>query len=239
MVSLNNFFRNLKAKLSRLNLKRIKSFLVIGLCFSLITVSALAVVGDKETEPEGETNSNEILTNDEIIDKLDKEQQGDPDCLGNKSLGSFLFIMPLYSKLNTSDIFSNNYREDILSLITNNAGITLGAITRKLKIKTGTAAHHIRILEREGYIKSRKTGKFRRYYRIGVMPSGYNEIQDDIISTVKKNPGITQSEIARELHLSRQLVNYHMKNMDGTDIIKIERAGNKSICSPNEQTTSY
>ena len=239
MVSLINIFRNIKIKLSRLDLKRLKSFLAIGLCFSLITVSTLAVVGDKVGEREKDANNQKLLTNDEIIDKMDNEQQSDPDSLGNKSLGSFLFIMPLYSKLNTSDIFSNNNREDILNLITNNPGITLGAITRKLKVKTGTAAHHIRILEREGYIKSSKTGKFRRYYRIGVMPSGYNEIQDDIISTVNKNPGITQSDIARELHLSRQLVNYHIKNMDSSDIIKIERAGNKSICSPNDQSTSY
>ena len=132
--------------------------------------------------------------------------------------------------MNASDIIGNNYREDILNLITENPGITLGSITRQLNLKNGTATHHIRILEREGYIKSKKTGKFRRYYQVGIKATGFNEIQDKIILTVEQNPGISQSEIARELNLSRQLINYHMKDLISFEIIKTEKIGNKNNC---------
>jgi predicted transcriptional regulator len=124
-------------------------------------------------------------------------------------------------------------RTDIYNLITENPGITLGAITRKLKLRTGTASHHIRILEREGYIKSSKTGKFRRYYRLGVKPTGYNEIQDEIVSKIQAEPGISQSELGRELDLSRQLVNYHIKDLVSANIIISEKIGNRCVCFSN------
>ena len=132
--------------------------------------------------------------------------------------------------MNASDIFENNYREDILNLITEDPGITLSSITRQLNLKPGTATHHIRILEREEYIKSKKTGKFRRYYRVGIKATGFNEIQDNILLNVEQNPGISQSEIARELNLSRQLINYHMKDLVSLEVIKIEKIGNKNNC---------
>jgi predicted transcriptional regulator len=151
----------------------------------------------------------------------------------NGSISSLAFFVPLYSKLNTSDIFRNNSRESILTLITSSPGVTLGSITRTLKIRNGTATHHLRILEREGYIKSKKTGKFRRYYVLGTKATGFNEIQDNIVSEVQDNPGISQSEIARELHLSRQLINYHLQDLVTSDVIYLEKIGNKSYCFLN------
>jgi predicted transcriptional regulator len=146
---------------------------------------------------------------------------------GNGSFYYFQFILPLYSKLNTSSIFSNHSRGEILNLIIENPGITLGSITKKLKLKTGTATHHLRILEREGYIKSKKTGKFRRFYKLGIKTTGYNEHQDKIVNIVQEHPGITQSDIGRELKMSRQLVNYHIKELVSKDVIASERIGNK------------
>ena len=146
------------------------------------------------------------------------------------AVNSASMIGPMYSKLNSSDILCNSARSDIYSLIDSNPGITLGAITRELNLKNGTASHHLYILEREGFIKSRKTGKFRRFYKIGYQPSGYNEIQDQILGKVRDNPGITQSGLARELNHSRQLINYHMNDLVDSKIVKLEKRGNRANC---------
>jgi len=148
----------------------------------------------------------------------------------NDSISYLGLCIPLYSKLNTSSIFGNNIRADIYNLITDNPGITFGAITRKLKLKPGTASHHIRILEREGYINSKKIGKFRRYYEMGIKTSDHNQIQDQIIQQVQDHPGISQAQIAKELDLSRQLVNYHIKDLISSQVILTEKIGNKSNC---------
>ena len=150
--------------------------------------------------------------------------------ISNDSLYTLNFFLPLYSKLNTSDILGNHARENILTLITAQPGITLGAITRTLNLKNGTALHHLRILEREDYIKSKKAGKFRRYYKLGVKASEFNEVQDKILQKIGAQPGITQSDIARGLGLSRQLINYHLKYLVSSNVVMSERIGNKSFC---------
>ncbi len=205
-------------------------YIALILAILLISISLVSLLQGSPSASNsslaGELCSVEIeLQNEVEIDQLDALTR-----VTNSSISSLSFFVPLYSKLNSSDIVSNNSRENILNLITSTPGITLGSITRKLKLRNGTAMHHLRILEREGYIKSKKTGKFRRYYILGTKASGFNEIQDRIISKVQEEPGISQSEIARELSLSRQLVNYHMQDLVTSDVIYLEKLGNRSYC---------
>jgi len=74
------------------------------------------------------------------------------------------------------------------------------------------------------------TRKFRRYYIVGTKATGFNQIQDRIVEKVQEQPGISQSDIGRELQLSRQLVNYHMKELVSQDVIKLEKIGNRCVC---------
>jgi len=231
MVNLRSLFGlSFVSKLFKFKFKKFKTLPLICLGLSLITVSTIAVLTFDSVKPEPINESQDLLIEDDLHEDFEIEQNSDSNSLSNRSLYPFYFIVPLYSKLNASDIFENNYREDILNLITEDPGITLSSITRQLNLKPGTATHHIRILEREEYIKSKKTGKFRRYYRVGIKATGFNEIQDNILLNVEQNPGISQSEIARELNLSRQLINYHMKDLVSLEVIKIEKIGNKNNC---------
>lgn len=66
---------------------------------------------------------------------------------------------------------------------------------------------------------------YKRYY-----PKEYkvgeecviSEIQEKIINVVKGNQGITQSEIARRLGESKQVVNYHLKLLEKVGKVKIK-----------------
>ncbi len=234
MVNLKAIFRgSFISRIFKSKWKRFKSFLAIGLCFSFLTVTSIALLSNELVKSEPTAFKQDNLIDLELPDELESENSDKPLRFYNTTISSIFFVMPLYSKLNSSDIFGNNIRGNILNLITDHPGITLGAITRKQKLKNGTATHHLRILEREGYIKSKKTGKFRRYYIIGTKATGFNEIQDQIVSIIKERPGISQSDIGRELHLSRQLVNYHLKDLIHSEVIQIEKNGNKSFCYPN------
>ena len=205
-------------------------WVAIALSIFFVSISMLAILENTpiSTSPnllaEGQLAGIDIQGGEELgqIDQLAR--------VSNNSMSTMGILIPLYSKLNSSDILGNNIRENILTIITENPGITLGSITRKLKLKNGTATHHVRILEREGYIKSKKVGKFRRYYRVGIKATGLNEIQDQIVTIIQDTPGISQSEIARQLNLSRQLVNYHLKDLISEQVIRAEKMGNKCCC---------
>lgn len=141
-----------------------------------------------------------------------------------------LLASPLYSKLNESRLLDNDTRARVFVYILENPGANQATMSRDLRVKRGTLAHHLHILEREGRIRSVKTGKAKRYYEAGQRGSGLCEIQEAIIGVVKERPGISQVEIARELGLSRQVVNYHVKSMVAAKALRVERDGLVSSC---------
>lgn len=120
------------------------------------------------------------------------------------------FIIPLYYKT-PQNLFLNETRANIFEVVTENPGITFGAITRELNLAPGECQYHIRVLEREGYIKSKRTGKYTRFYLMGQKASEVSKIQEEIILTIKENEGFSQTEIAQELGTSKQVVNYNIK----------------------------
>ena len=140
---------------------------------------------------------------------------------------SFL-AFPLYSKVSTN-IFLNETRANIHQLISKDQGITFGAITRELELANGTAQHHIRILEREGIVKSKRVGKYTRYYLTGHEESSLTEIQEKIMNEIKATEGLSQSDIASSLDTSRQVVNYNVKHLVETSLIKEVYIGNRCL----------
>ena len=56
-----------------------------------------------------------------------------------------------------------------------------------------------------------------------------SEIQDKIIALIKKNPSITQKEIAKTLEISREKVKYHIAVLKENNVIKREGSTKKGI----------
>jgi predicted transcriptional regulator len=119
-------------------------------------------------------------------------------------------LIPLYYKT-PQNLFLNETRANIFEVVSDNPGITFGAITRELSLAPGECQYHIRVLEREGYIKSKRTGKYTRYYLAGQKPSEVSRVQEQILFTIKENEGFSQTEIAQEIETSKQVVNYNIR----------------------------
>lgn len=131
------------------------------------------------------------------------------------------FVIPLYYKT-PQNLFLNETRVNIHEIISNNPGITFGAITRELDLAPGECQYHVRVLEREGYVKSKRAGKYTRYYLTGQKVSEHSKIQEQILSKVREKEGLSQSEIAVELGTSKQVVNYNIKHLlKKGEIIKV------------------
>jgi predicted transcriptional regulator len=92
-------------------------------------------------------------------------------------------------------------------------------------------SYHLSTLEREEYIISRRDGIYRRYYpRTNGYCNAPKELHEMIVDVVFEKPGITQSKLAKELKKSRQVINYHIKQLVNNGTIKIERKGRKTKC---------
>jgi len=152
-----------------------------------------------------------------------------------------LVFLPLYTKIKRERILDHFVRGQIFGYITANPGDHYNAIKDALGLTNGSLAHHLRTLEREQFIKSKRFGLYRRFYPMNfrLPPDDMfqpNVIQQTILSVIRQSPGITQKEIAGRLGLTPPTVNYHIGVLSERNLILVERRGRSTHCSIVEGT---
>lgn len=144
-------------------------------------------------------------------------------------------FLPLYTKIKREQVLDHFVRGQIYGYVLANPGEHYNAIKQALGLTNGSLAHHLKTLEREEFLKSRRFGLYRRFYPIHmrIPDDGYltlNTIQRTIAELVKANPGITQKDIAGRLNLTPPTVNYHIGILQEHRVVHIVREGRATHC---------
>ncbi len=160
--------------------------------------------------------------------------------IGGTEVGKYKFlsyVLPLYTKLTKDEILDHYTRGKIHGYILANPGEHYNSIRKALDISNGVFAYHLRVLERERVIKSKRDGVYRRFYpyemRILSNKIHLKEIQKLIVEKVKKNPGISQKDIASSFGLASSTIHYHIQVLLGADMIIFRRMGRNVLYFPN------
>jgi predicted transcriptional regulator len=143
-------------------------------------------------------------------------------------------LLPLYSKIRREEVLDQYTRGKIHGYIIANPGEHYNSLKAQLKLKNGTLAYHLRVLEREGYVKSARDGPFKRFYpQEAAVPkhrSEFSSIQEIVLENVRASPGITQNDVAVRMGVSSQVVNYHIRNLVRAGRIRLQREGRTTRC---------
>jgi DNA-binding MarR family transcriptional regulator len=145
--------------------------------------------------------------------------------------GMFKSLMfPLYTRLKKNEVLDHFVRGQIYGYIMSHPGRNYNAIRNDLDITNGTLSHHLRTLEVQGFIKSRRDGVNTRFYPIDMkIPqekgTRLSDLQMRIIELISTEEGMTQVDIAERLDVSQQCISYNLKHMKREGIIGIERIG--------------
>ncbi len=157
---------------------------------------------------------------------------------GRRGLTAVPFAIPLYSRIRRSDILENEVRGKIFELIKADPGINFKAIMVELDLKNGVLAYHLQRLEAEDFIKSRKDRQYRRYY--SAESNGLpEELPNQILRFLLNNPGISQSDLAKMLGISRQVVNYHIHKLIGQRKVIRKKRGRVNECYIHPNANVY
>ncbi len=143
----------------------------------------------------------------------------------------------LYSKLSKKDILNHEVRGLIRGYIIANPGDHYSSIRRNLDLNNGTLAYHLRVLEQNQYIKSFFDGIFKRYYpsNVNIQKVQHNiSKQEEIFNIILEFPGVTMENIGIRIGVSRQVVNYHVKNLIRAGMITYSRDKKSSRFYPAE-----
>jgi predicted transcriptional regulator len=158
--------------------------------------------------------------------------------IGGTEVGKLALIslfLPLYTRIRKENVLDNETRGMIRGYIIANPGDNYNSIKRALGLNNGALAHHLRVLERAGVVRSRQDGMFKRFYPAGMKIPRENggeisEIQRILLGKVAESPGISQKEMGILLGLSKGVINYHVKVLLGKQLIKVIKKGRKTQC---------
>ena len=218
-----------------------------------------------------DTNQNFTLLSDSpppIIDNTDDSSETvfplPPIVVLSMGVGSFVLILvaftefgryaffsllyPLYTRLSKDKLLENYTRGRIHGLIEGVPGIHYSELMRKLGVGNGNLAYHLKTLEREGIIRSRRSGKTKKFYlsedatfsennsqseaELPANPSSLSEnpTRISILEHIGSNPGMSESEISEALGIPKQTVNYHIRSQEISGVIRVERENGSTRC---------
>jgi len=151
----------------------------------------------------------------------------------NAKYGFLLMLLPLYSKIKREKVLDHFIRGQIFGYVMANPGEHYNAIKQALDITNGSLAHHLRTLEREHFVQSKRFGLYRRFYpwAMRVPEDGYfrmNEIQKSILALCRNQPGVSQKELAGSLNLTPPTINYHIAILAEHGHVSVIRRGRKT-----------
>jgi len=161
--------------------------------------------------------------------------------LGSTEYGKYTTLVagaPLYSRIHKEKVLEHRTRDDIYSFIKLNPGVNFTKIKDEFELTNGTLLHHLKTLDRERFIKSCRTGLYRRFYPWGMkiqMEKTLVGVQKTIFRFIRKNEGVCQTDIAREMGASRQSINHHVKALEEMKLIRLKKVGRKTGCFLVEQ----
>ncbi|MCD6461977.1 MAG: helix-turn-helix domain-containing protein [Thermoplasmata archaeon] len=143
-------------------------------------------------------------------------------------------LSPLFVRLEREKVLDNFIRGEIYGYVLGNPGCSFSDITSSLDLSNGVASYHLSVLVREGFLRTLKDGIRRRYYPMNtlVKKGRYipSRLQKDIIRYLREHPGAGQSEVARALGESKQVIHYHMGVLRERGLVRVEREGRRTLC---------
>lgn len=152
----------------------------------------------------------------------------------NTEVGKYGFftmvLLPLYTRLKKEEVLDHFVRGQIYGYIMANPGRHYTSIKDALKVTNGTLSYHLRTLEMQGFIKSRRDGTYKLFYPLNMkIPQRQgiklSDLQMNILDIIRQNSGPSQKYIAKALDVSQQTVSYNLRNMCREGIIRKEQIG--------------
>jgi DNA-binding transcriptional ArsR family regulator len=127
------------------------------------------------------------------------------------------------------------FRRDLYQILCENPGTYLLELVNLLESPLGTLTWHLRILEREGLVKSIKFAGKRLYFpkmlRSQEAEMAYLTLRSEtarkVFAFVVNNPGCYQEQMAENLGVHHDTVRWHVSRMEDVGLLKVKRVGRK------------
>ncbi len=158
-------------------------------------------------------------------------------------------VLPILEVLGPEEHRDPTLRERVLRVVGNHPGAPEGSVAVLAGLDPRGAAVHLAALERAGKVVRTREAGTRRFLPA---PSSGEEDEEDagsppdpveelagmerrVFDTIREEPGLGQSDVARRVGTSRQAVHYHIKKLADRGLVRRQREGRRTRCFPVER----
>jgi predicted transcriptional regulator len=159
-----------------------------------------------------------------------REREGDVDESKRATLRRFAALGAASPLVGLASASSSDAPDAIAGYLTATPGAHFSKLRDDLQLGTGETQHHLRRLENENAVESRKDGEYKRYFPAGRFSEfekvalGYlrKDTPRGMVVTLLEDPGVSAVTIAEELGVSRPTVSKHAADMADAGLLSRE-----------------
>jgi len=158
--------------------------------------------------------------------------------LANTEVGIYGMLPPLmglYTRISKVEVLDHYTRGRIMGYLQANPGETYHSIKDELDLNNGTLSYHLKVMEREGFIRSSRDGIYKRFYPMTLKVPRPITLEEQILGTLRRNPGISQKEITNKVGNNPATVHRTLHRMEQAGIVRLSRDGRVTKCYLSEE----
>lgn len=152
--------------------------------------------------------------------------------------GMFPLVMPLYTRIKKDEVLDHYTRGRIMGYLQANPGENFQSIKEFLDLNNGNLAYHLKVMEREGFIKSVRSGIYKHFYPMGTKVKNPISLQEEILAVLRRNPGINQKKVAERVNNTPTNVRRILHRLNQAKLIKLVRDGHSVKCYLSDEVFS-
>lgn len=142
-------------------------------------------------------------------------------------------VVPLYARIHKDEVLEHPVRDDILTTVSDQPGISASELGRRTRCGWGTLVYHLSVLEREKMVWSTREGRHRRYFAQGRVNYSdrdalgllRNASSRRLADAVRQTPGVIQKDLSHRLGLSPSTIAWHIDRLERAGLVLKEADG--------------
>lgn len=142
---------------------------------------------------------------------------------------SSLLLAPLYLRIPQPQLLNHSLRSEIFNYVNRNPGATFTQVRDGVGAASGTVQHHLRVLVRGDVLRSVQTGKYTRYWPCNHRVLALGPSEENIVKSLAEEGAGTQADLAKRTGMSRQLVHYHIQQMEEKGLVEVHRVNGRPV----------
>lgn len=153
---------------------------------------------------------------------------------GADALRRGALFSPMFTRFERESVMQHPNRMQLYTLVSTTPGIRLQDLCDETGLSRTAVTHHLRLLEQQHVIVSRRMGRSRHYYENGGryerdQKDAYALLQNDrsreIADYIRTHPGTIQKQLCEALGVRASIAHWHVKRLEEANLVDATRQG--------------